>query len=258
MFPLYYNNGMIFVYNVEDWTLLRKIHRVIGEIVGNTSNVPSLPVQLTPEETLFLLNKDLVEIREVVNFSSEQEKDSLKKYESELLEQQKIEYKKSRRIQLENMLDLIVEQKKKLNDTRSPEEIFNEELDKSTLVTDENMIWPILLHSEFLKSDYRLLKSEDILKLTSSLKFRVYSDLHDRGYYITRGEKFGGDFLVYFGDPICFHAIFIIKCIETEQCIMPSEIVAFGRLGTSVRKRAVLASLVDDEICYITINWIDA
>lgn len=31
------------------------------------------------------------------------------------------------------------------------------------------------------------------------LKYKVYKDLWERQYYITSGEKFGGDFLVYPG-----------------------------------------------------------
>lgn len=57
-----------------------------------------------------------------------------------------------------------------------------------------------------------------------------------------------------------FHAIHIVRCVEdANESMHPSEIIAFGRLGTSVKKNAVLASLnEDDTISYITINWMDS
>lgn len=261
MIELYYIKGEILIFNADAWVELRKTHRIIGDIVGNANHVPALPLKLMPEEALLLLNRNHADLKAIVEIKMD-EKEEQKKlctFEKDLLTYQSIEYKESRRKQLENMIDKIVEQRRKLNDNRSSEEIFNEEFEKSSTVSKENMLWPIFLESKLSDTVSTTLGPEDVMKHTSSLKYQVYEDLHNRGYYITGGKKFGGDFLVYFGDPICYHAIFIVRCVENEQCIMPSEIVAFGRLGTSVRKKAVLASLEEDnKVAYITINWIDA
>lgn len=256
MITLYFMEGNILLYNVDDWLALRKTHRIIGEIIGNSSHVPSLPLKLSSEEALLLLNRNIVEIREVIEYGDE--KTDIEEFEKQMLECQIIEYKTTRKIQIENVLDRIVAQRRKLNDNRSKEEILKEELEKTPPVTKDNIIWPIFLSSNIDKSNTRLINSDIIKTFSTGLKFQTFQDLHDRGYYITGGTKFGGDFLVYFGDPICHHAIFIVKCIESEQKISTMEIVAFGRLGTSVKKRAVLASMMDEQICYLTINWIDA
>lgn len=52
--------------------------------------------------------------------------------------------------------------------------------------------------------------------LTSSQrhKYKVYKDLWERKYYITSGEKFGGDFLVYPG------AILVSFYIDIKSCFM--------------------------------------
>lgn len=260
MIQLYYISGDILVFNVDTWVELRKTHRIMGDIVGNANHIPALPLRLMPEEALLLINRNVAVLKEVITCNSD-EKEGQKKlemFEKDLLTYQTLEYKKSRRLQLESMIDKIVEQRRKLSDNRSTEEIFNEELEKSSIVTKDTIIWPIFLESKLSESDAKVVKSEDVMKRTTSLKYKVYEDLYGRGYYVTGGHKFGGDFLAYLGDPICYHAIFIVRCVESEQCIMPSEIVAFGRLGTSVRKRAVLASLEDDKVSYITISWIDA
>ncbi|KAJ8934015.1 hypothetical protein NQ314_013651 [Rhamnusium bicolor] len=258
---LYFENG-IFTFAVDDWVVLRKQHRIIGEIIGNTAHVPCLPVKLLPEEALLLLEKGIVNIRQITDVNSDihSDKQKFQQFENDLLESQIIEYKKSRRMQLESMIDKIVEKRRKINDNRSPEDILNEELEKSSLVTKNNMIWPILLTPlNFSQTETKSVTLEDVLKHSTKLKCAVYSDLWEKGYYVTHGDKFGGDFLVYFGDPVCHHAIFIVRCVEPEKNIAPSEIVAFGRLGTSVKKRAVLASVLDNnKVSYITINWIDA
>lgn len=259
MLELFFSNGEIFTYTVGDWAKLRKQYRIIGEIVGSTTHIPSLPVKIIPEEVILLVEKGMVSVCEITNFNnSDLEKHEIKEFEDSLLQHEIVEYKKIRRAQLENVIDKIVEKRLKAGDSSSREEILNEELEKST-VTKNNMIWPILMQPlNIAKLDKRYIHIDDVLKLTTKLKCAVYRDLWERGYYITQGDKFGGDFLVYFGDPLCHHAIFIVRCVKPEERIMPTEIVAFGRLGTSVKKRAVLASVVNDVVSYVTINWIDA
>lgn len=98
-----------------------------------------------------------------------------------------------------------------------------------------------------------------IVATTSKIRCSVYEDMWKKGHFITAGNKFGGDFLVYMGDPTTFHAAFVIRCIEDGSSkIHPSEIVAFGRLGTSVKKKPVFAYLDDnDKLCYMSLTWLD-
>jgi len=51
-------------------------------------------------------------------------------------------------------------------------------------------------------------------KLVSFPKAIVYADMHSRGFYISSGMKFGGDFLAYAGDPVLYHAQFALKLLE--------------------------------------------
>lgn len=55
-----------------------------------------------------------------------------------------------------------------------------------------------------------------------------------------------------------YHAVYIVHCVENRyKPFHSTEIVAIGRLGTSVKKRVILASLNDGIVNYITLNWID-
>lgn len=255
MLTLYFQNGNVLIHRVEDWIILRKKYRIVGEIIGNSTHIPSLPVRIFPEEALLLMTRAIIEIREIINFAVFNER---KNFETELLDHQIVDYKKTRKIQLESVLDSIVEQRRKHNDVRSKEEILADEINKTPPITKNNMIWPIFSIDTIEKQNTRHISLFTIQCCTTLLKFRTYENLYNKGYYITGGAKFGGHFLAYSGDPLCFHAIFIVKCVENDQNISTTEIIAFGRLGTSVKKRAVLASVVNEEIGFLTINWIDA
>jgi tRNA-splicing endonuclease subunit Sen34 len=59
------------------------------------------------------------------------------------------------------------------------------------------------------------------------------------------------------GDPIKFHAQFLVVCIESNETLPATDLVALGRLGTSVRKTVILSSLSDDgnSIMYQSLQW---
>ncbi|XP_072386422.1 uncharacterized protein Tsen34 [Diabrotica undecimpunctata] len=257
MINLYLSNGEILLYNINDWLVLRKDHRIIGETVGNAVNIPSLPIKIIPEEACLLISRNIVTLSEAPKeiVKTEEDQCNIEKYESKLLESQIVNYRETRKLQIEQIVDQVII---KHNDNRSREEIINEKLAQSPPITKSNMIWPIQLSaSSSMDQTVKLLNVENILTLTTVLKRSVYADLWNRGYYVTQGHKFGGDFLVYLGDPVCHHAIFIVKCINNMKDIFPLELISLGRLGTSVKKRAVLASMENDKISYITMSWID-
>ncbi|XP_044269419.1 probable tRNA-splicing endonuclease subunit sen34 isoform X2 [Tribolium madens] len=247
MIKLHYSQGSVLIYDADDWAKLRKTHRILA-----------LPLKLLPEEVLLLLDKKLAKLVDCqFNITSEM-REKFEKFENDLLEEEKIKYKNNRKRQLESMMGDIVAAKRKRGDSRPPEEIFIEELEKSCKITRDIMIWPTFLTPLSMENETEVSRDE-ICKSTNELKYNVFRDLWEQGYYITTGVKFGADFLVYLGDPIAYHAIFIVHCVgNPDEVLHSSEIVAFGRLATAVKKRAVLATSKNEKISYITINWIDA
>ncbi|ENN73949.1 hypothetical protein YQE_09451, partial [Dendroctonus ponderosae] len=208
MIKLIFVHGNIFVYDIEDWSALRKAHRIVGNIIGSTSSIPSLPLKLMPEEALLLVEKELASIWENRNTASELP-DPAANLEDSLLEAQQKEYRQLRKRQLLCLIDNIVEKRRSMGDHRSKEEILNDEINKSSTVTKENMIWPIFLKDPI--QSLSAISTDLISSQTTTLRLVIFKDLWQRGYYITSGEKFGGHFLVYFGDPVTYHAIFIVK-----------------------------------------------
>jgi tRNA-splicing endonuclease subunit Sen34 len=68
----------------------------------------------------------------------------------------------------------------------------------------------------------------------------LFAHLNSKGYFITPGLRFGGDYSVYPGDPFRFHAHFMATSYEWEEEITMLDLVASGRLGTAVKKGFLL------------------
>lgn len=86
------------------------------------------------------------------------------------------------------------------------------------------------------------------------LRGRVFAALHDRGYYLSCGAKFGADFLAYAGDPVLFHAALAVVVVEGDEEVSALDVVALGRLGDSTKKRMVLAYL-DEGVKFVGVQW---
>jgi len=92
---------------------------------------------------------------------------------------------------------------------------------------------------------------------TNSLKYRVFKDLWRRGKYVTSGDAFGADFLVYPGDPMIYHASHIV-ILHEQPVIKPLELIAKVRLSVIVNKSCVFAYEMEnneEEIHYQTVAW---
>ncbi|CAF0989005.1 unnamed protein product [Didymodactylos carnosus] len=109
-------------------------------------------------------------------------------------------------------------------------------------------------------SDLSLINNND-----KKLRCHVFQDLWIKGYFISNGQKFGGDFLVYTNDPHICHSTFIIHCIQrttTANQIPLISLIAKGRLASNVNKTSVIATYKqsitiddDEKIDYLSINW---
>ena len=108
--------------------------------------------------------------------------------------------------------------------------------------------------SDFWQADYTALQS---VELTAAEKRRlaVVRDLCRRKYKITSGSKFGGDFLVYPGDPLVYHAYFVVRVFAGEMEVNAAELLALSRLASSVKKVAVAALVSGTVVRYISIQW---
>ncbi|KAG0427609.1 hypothetical protein HPB47_025334 [Ixodes persulcatus] len=56
-------------------------------------------------------------------------------------------------------------------------------------------------------------------------------------------------------DPLLYHAFAIVVCLEKGTSFDGHDLVLWGRLGNSVHKTVVLASLVEDQVQYLSLCW---
>ncbi|KAF8652679.1 hypothetical protein AX16_004185 [Volvariella volvacea WC 439] len=105
-------------------------------------------------------------------------------------------------------------------------------------------------------------KSAGIWSYPSNLEERarcgVFRGLWSREYYLGSGIKFGGEYLVYPGDPLRYHSHFVATVIPSRDSgLWPMEIVAHGRLGTATKKTHLMCAWDDvkKEASFLSIEW---
>ncbi|KAI8592605.1 hypothetical protein BDZ88DRAFT_449113 [Geranomyces variabilis] len=89
------------------------------------------------------------------------------------------------------------------------------------------------------------------------LRYKVFSAVWEKGYYIGPGSKFGGDFVLYPGDMLRYHSQFVVSVVPVDKMHSPLDAVLFGRLGTAVKKSHAMCSWdneKDELLCYC-IQW---
>lgn len=69
----------------------------------------------------------------------------------------------------------------------------------------------------------------------------VFEALHDEGFHMTPGAKFGSDYLAYPGDPILFHAHYTVRVISWDAVVHPLVLAATTRMSHAARKNFVVA-----------------
>ncbi|KAL5013555.1 hypothetical protein ScPMuIL_007825 [Solemya velum] len=282
---LHVSNGKIFVWNAEDAATLREEHRIVGKLIGCLPRAPrqnvylGLPLELLPEETSLLLDKGVAKLVD--------DSKSLQKPYPEQVQ----ELERFRQIRYEQQIELCREARKKelyRNFNRVKEGKIAkhrkqlEEHQKAGETIDDSDLENVDVDIETIPSHGipRLEKKHAMVQLFTEtpwvdhsdasqpvpwtypqteleqLRCRVFTDLWEKGHFLTSGSKFGGDFLVYPGDPARFHSFYIARCLPHREQFTALDVVAMGRLGAHVRKTMLLCSLGDNnQIHYTSLQW---
>ncbi|XP_075978832.1 tRNA splicing endonuclease subunit 34 [Anticarsia gemmatalis] len=278
MIPLYVDDGVSYVWNSEDWYTLRSQFRICGALIGSLPSFPrqndflGLPMALKSEEAALLVEKGiciLLELPNITSLPSKSEVQTIQKHEEKARLEQ-IEALRKRKIeQMSQKIDIIIAGKRQKLLSKG---ITNIKLDKQTLLQEEINKLPelapahVLVHlpTEHSVDTVKLQVSIDVLRPSvikgeGALRYKVFKDLWEKQHHITSGSKFGCDYLLYPGDPVRFHATYMVRCIYNQAAtISPAEFVAFGRLSVAVNKLAVLAFCNSSgQVDYQTLQWHD-
>nr|CAG4649771.1 EOG090X0G6M [Scapholeberis mucronata] len=171
------------------------------------------------------------------------------------LTEQEVLFKEERVNHVLKMADKIIEgKKKKAKEPFDEKQVLQNEMAKITHMPEDLMMVQIFTRPHWECQEEEILLFQ--LDKVQPLRTQVFVDLWKKGYFITAGEKFGGDFLVYPGDPLKFHSHYIAVCVEEHQAFMPRFLIQKGRLGTSVKKTVLLCSVGEDGVVkYQSFTW---
>ncbi|XP_062606664.1 tRNA-splicing endonuclease subunit Sen34-like [Saccostrea cucullata] len=277
---VYLQNDKPLVWSSKDAVELREEWRIVGCLIGCLPRLPrqnnhlGLPLQLSKEEVTLMLEKGaiiLVDGNSGLRETSAQEKEEFDEYREQSYQNQVEMFREERKREIHQNMGNIIEGKKKkarmeLEEKKSCGEVteeVNEEEDFSIDV-DKVPIPPIpkkfSLVQLFTESPY---VDEEVPAVWSfptterdHLRYHVYRDLWNQGYFLSNGSKFGGDFLVYPGDPSRFHSHYIAICIPHDKRMSALDLVSMGRLGSNVRKTVLMCSEGEDgTITYTSLQW---
>ncbi len=73
--------------------------------------------------------------------------------------------------------------------------------------------------------------------------YPIFRYLHDQGYFLAPGLRFGCQYMAYPGDPLRFHSHFLVNGLDWDEEFDLLDLVSGGRLGTGVKKGFLLGGL---------------
>lgn len=276
------SNGNVFVWNANDAAVLREDWRIVGTLVGCLPRCPrqnnhlGLPLQLLPEETTLLIQKGvalLLKDDEILTEPTLEQVAEFEEKKKEIYHSQIELFREERKREISQNIHLIkegkrekrrkiIEEKKSAGVEVDPSEIDEEvEVDVDRIpippIPEKSSLVQLFTENPFNKEDVNTSNNWTFPHTEEErLRYDVFRDLWEQGYYLTSGSKFGGDFLVYPGDPSRFHSFYIAICMKHKQELSALDLVSMGRLGSNVRKTVVMCSKDDEEkLCYTSLQW---
>lgn len=99
---------------------------------------------------------------------------------------------------------------------------------------------------------------DDTFRVDQIAKGPLCRYLQSQGYYMTPGLRFGSKYSVYPGDPLRYHAHYMVNQYHWDEPIPMLHLVEGGRLATAVKKSFVLGGEVtssDGQVRCFSMEW---
>ncbi|CAG8554596.1 4473_t:CDS:2 [Ambispora gerdemannii] len=274
-FKVYILNDKAFVWDPDGL--------IVGSLVGTLPRFPmqnlyfGLPLTLMPEEVTLLLSKGQIIIslkfdaRKTHTVPTNGQLDQFNRLRFEDEQRQENEYlqvrnEKSAKYRKEH--EIKKESHASSSSTENPD-ITNTEIEQKYPTTKFSPIAHLPTTSDSFawyndNNGFTTIEQAATAKLwrwpnteKDQHRFKVFSDLWERGYFITNGIKFGGDFLLYSGDPLRYHSQIIATIVDINRPVSALDIITFGRMGTITKKSQLLCSWNEkqNKAVYISFKW---
>ncbi|XP_052902536.1 uncharacterized protein LOC128310041 [Anopheles moucheti] len=269
-----YMHGRGLIFDSEDYLKLRFECRIVGNLIGvpvshpRNVNQQGMPAALSRWELKLLLEKEIIRLVDQNSALQRPPSDEETHVYASMVERQKEELRmpaiEKRLEAFQKHLPKIIEGKrKKLLKSGVKEEDIR--LDAEQLVSDER---ERIMKEKFdtmvqipTKHPVALGFSECSLDLSTEehVKYRIFASLWQEGGFITTGDAFGCDFLLYPGDPMYFHASHMVHVLKDgmSQKLDAKYLIRVCRLSVVVNKLCVLAYIDEstNEVQFETLEW---
>ncbi|NON62203.1 tRNA-intron lyase [Acidianus sp. RZ1] len=115
-----------------------------------------------------------------------------------------------------------------------------------------------VIHEEKLLSEEEFMKYAKLAIPRFDILFTVYNDLREKGFVVRSGIKFGADFAIYTLGPGMEHAPYVVICLDANSSITANQLMSFGRVSHSTRKKLILAmtNAKIGSVKYIMFKWV--
>uniref|UniRef100_A0A182WDX8 tRNA-splicing endonuclease subunit Sen34 n=1 Tax=Anopheles minimus TaxID=112268 RepID=A0A182WDX8_9DIPT len=267
-----HDRGLIF--DAEDYLKLRFECRIVGNLIGvpvshpRNVNQQGMPVALSKWELKLLLDHQIIRLVDQNSALQRAPTDEESCLYASMVERQKEELRlpaiEKRLEAFRKHLPKIIEGKrKKLLKTGMKEEDIH--LDADQLVNEERERIMKEKFDEMLQIPLKYPLAIDFsecsldLHAEETVKYRIFEALWKQGGFITTGDAFGCDFLLYPGDPMYFHASHMVHVLKdgTSQRLDAKYLIRVCRLSVVVNKLCVLAYIDEstNEVQFETIEW---
>lgn len=264
-------NERALTFKADDYLKLRTEHRIVGKLMGacvpypRNVSVNGLPAYYTEYQTRFMLEMGIAELENkkgLIKPPTAEMKKAFEAHQDQLISEAQDPYVETKLEAVRSNMDNIIKGKTakllrkgvKQEDIKiNADDILKQEEQRlrSTMKTTIAYSQIPTQHPFHLSSN--LVKEFPVDNMS---KYKVFHDLWHKGFYITNGESFGGDFLTYHDDPMYFHASQIVHVIDESEKFELYFPISCTRLAVSVKKKCVFAYLNEDgQVIYQTMIW---
>lgn len=244
MITIDYVNGKYLNFDIDTLKLLREEHRICGTLIGTLPQISQqniflgLPQQLVPEEVTWLVRNDHARVVDA----------------------------KTRRIGLSDSERLGYESWKASEQCKVTKSNHDASYAKRKAALEKRGLLEFLDTSNVSESSITIIPTttpdlfpddgREVEVIVEPARYDVFEKLHELGYFLTPGLRFGAQFVAYPGDPLRFHSHFLVIGHTWTEEFPVMDIVSGGRLGTGVKKAWLVGGRDEEgEVKCFTVEW---
>lgn len=233
----------VLIFDIETIKHLRELG-ILGNFIGSLSILPQqnsfmgLPLKLTKYEVWWLVDHKLAKLvtnNKLAYTNNRKDKYFITRYTNDSDRGYDALLDKDGSSEIPDK-----ENSKETSDKDYDNEITDKEIQRSDELDIQHR--PSALEVQIDTEHQDLVKRFESVGCEKS--YSIFRQLKNNGYFILPGLKFGGEFVVYPGDPIRYHSHYIVNATPSISVL---NLVVSGRLASGVKKLFVITNPKEDE-----------